>query len=456
MGQIATAGGTAAAASPGLPGGGSGGTAGAVVAATAPISNAPATRAGAPATEAPSDAWTTADVMVEKLIAWRVARVYGIPGDGIAGLIEALRKRADRIQFVQVRHEEAAAFMAAAHAKYTGDLGACIATTGPGAVHLLNGLYDAKCDGAPVIALTGSTYHDMGGTHHTQDVDLVSLFKDVALYDELVLGPAHAMTVTDLACRTALAQRGVAHLSVPIDIQGLKVAEEKVSQPKGKSRAMSSFMPLSAELPADDQLRAAAELLNAGKRTAILVGRGALGARAEVEQLADLLGAPVAKALLGKAVLPDDSPYTTRTTGHLGTLPSQRAVERCDTMLIIGSTMPWLEFYPKTGQAKVVQIDRDATRIGLRCSVDVGLVGDSRATLQRLLPLLHQRADRSFLTEAQHGMTAWDHKLAAMENSDASPMLPQVVPAVLRADVPRRDGPWGPAWPYAGGEPQMS
>ena len=342
--------------------------------------------------------WTTGDIVVEKLIAWGVPRVFGIPGDGINPLIEAFRKRQDRIKFIQVRHEEAAAFMAAAHAKYTGGLGVCIATTGPGAVHLLNGLYDAKCDGAPVLALTGFTYHDLAGTHHTQDVDLVTLFKDVALYDELVMGPAHAETIVDLACRTALAQHGVAHLTIPIDVQGQRVDQEHVSQQKGKSRAQSSFSPAYAAVPSDDQLAAAAALLNAGKKTAILVGRGALAARAEVEALAELLGAPVAKALLGKAVLPDDSPYTTRTTGHLGTLPSQHAVEQCDTMLVIGSTMPWLEFYPKAGQAKVVQIDRDATRIGLRCSVDVGLVGDARIALQRLLPLLRRRDDRSFLT----------------------------------------------------------
>ncbi len=412
----------AAGASAAPAGGGGGGV------VVAPAGSAP-TQAGP--LHAANPAWTTSDVIVEKLIAWGVPRVFGIPGDGIGPLIEAFRKRQDRIAFVQVRHEESAAFMAAAHAKYTGGLGVCVATTGPGAVHLLNGLYDAKCDGAPVLALTGYTYHDMVGTHHTQDVDTVTLFKDVALYDELVLGPAHAETITDIACRTAVTQHGVAHLTIPIDIQGQRIDQEKTSQQKGKSRAQSSFAPAYAQVPADEQLRAAAALLNAGKKTAILVGRGALGAGAEVEQLADLLGAPVAKALLGKGVISDDSPFTTRTTGHLGTLPSKHAVETCDTMLIIGSTMPWLEFYPQAGKAKIVQIDRDPTRIGLRTSVDVGIVGDCKLALQRLLPLLTKRADRSFLTEAQRGMKQWDATLTAMERDTRMPMRPQVVAGAI-------------------------
>jgi pyruvate dehydrogenase (quinone) len=393
-----------------------------------PTSDAPVVAPRAPADEA---AWTTADVILEKLLAWKVSMVFGIPGDGINPIMDALRRRKDRLRFIQVRHEEAAAFMAAGYAKQTGNLGVCLATTGPGAVHLLNGLYDAKMDGAPVLALTGSTYHDMGGTRHTQDVDLISLFKDVSLYDALVLGPSHAHTVTDLACRAALTGRGVAHLTVPIDVQGERVDQERVSKKRGKSRASSSFSPSFAEVPSDDQLHAAADLLNAGRRTAILVGRGALGAREEVEHTADTLAAPVMKALLGKGVLPDDSPFTTRTTGHLGTLPSQRAIEQCDTLLIVGSTMPWLDFYPKDGQAKVVQVDRDAARLGLRCSVDVGLVGDGRLTLRRLLPLLDKRADRSFLQAAQEGMRAWDATLARMENDPRTPLRPQVVAGAL-------------------------
>jgi pyruvate dehydrogenase (quinone) len=394
-----------------------------------PASDAPVVAPKAPIAD--DGAWTTADVILEKLLAWKVSVIFGIPGDGINPIMDALRRRKDRIRFVQVRHEEAAAFMAAAHAKYTGNLGVCLATTGPGAVHLLNGLYDAKMDGAPVLALTGSTYHDMGGTRHTQDVDVLSLFKDVALYEAMVLGPAHAHTVTDLACRAALTGRGVAHLTVPIDVQGQRVLEERVSRKKGASRASSSFAPAFAQVPSDDQLRAAAGLLNAGSRTAVLVGRGALGAREEVGTLADTLAAPVMKALLGKGVLPDDSPLTTRTTGHLGTLPSKQAIEQCDTLLIVGSTMPWLEFYPKGGQAKVVQIDCDPARLGLRCSVDVGLVGDARLTLGRLLPLLHRRTDRSFLQAAQDGMRAWDATLARMEQDERLPMRPQVVVGAL-------------------------
>ncbi|MBV9747261.1 MAG: hypothetical protein JO157_00450, partial [Acetobacteraceae bacterium] len=304
---------------------------------------------------------TTADIIVETLITWQVPVIFGIVGDGIGPLIEALSVRQDRIRFVGVRHEEAAAFMACGYAKHTGQLGACIATTGPGAIHLLNGLYDAKMDSAPVIAITGLAFHNLIDTRFMQDVNTVELMKGVALYNTAVTSPGHALVVADLACRAALGGRSVAHLTVPKDVQAMKLSAERPSMEYHGLRTSSSWLPI-AVAPSADQLRQAAELLNAGTKVAILAGQGALGARAEVEQVAERLGAPVAKALLGKAVLPDDSPYTTGGIGHLGTLPSEQAMHECDTLLILGSTMPWIDFYPKPGQARAVQVDLNPER----------------------------------------------------------------------------------------------
>jgi pyruvate dehydrogenase (quinone)/pyruvate decarboxylase len=329
---------------------------------------------------------TTADIMVETLIAWGATHCFGVVGDGINSIIEALRKRQDRIKYIGVRHEEAAAFMASGFAKHTGQLGVC--------------LYDAHMDGAPVVAVTGMTFHDLIGTRYQQGVDTTKLMQDVALYNVEVTGPEHAVLVTNRACRVALGDRGVAHLTVSKDTQMMRLAADKRSMGNPGARTSSSWMPV-VNQPPNDQLRAAADVLNSGRKVAILVGQGALNARDEVTEVADLLGAPVAKALLGKAVMADDSPFTTGGIGHLGTAPSSWAMKNCDAVFIIGSTMPWFEYYPKPGQARGVQIDMKPDRIGLRYPVEIGLVGDAKATLAALIPLLQRQSDRGFLLEAQ-------------------------------------------------------
>ena len=346
---------------------------------------------------------TTADILVETLITWGATHCFGVVGDGINSIIEALRKRQDRIRYIAVRHEEAAAFMASGFAKHTGRLGFCVGTTGPGAIHLLNGLYDARLDGAPVVAITGTTFHDLIGTHYQQGVDTTKLMQDVALYNVEVTGPEHAILVANRACRAALGDRGVAHLTVSKDTQMMRLAADKRSMGNPGARTSSSWTPVLSQ-PSSDQLRAAADVLNGGRKVAILVGQGALDARAEVTQVADLLAAPVAKALLGKAVLADDSPFTTGGIGHLGTSPSSWAMKNCDTVFIVGSAMPWFEYYPTPGQARGVQIDLRADRIGLRYPVEIGLIGDAKSTLSALIPMLSRQPDRSFLEQAQNRM----------------------------------------------------
>jgi pyruvate dehydrogenase (quinone)/pyruvate oxidase len=366
---------------------------------------------------------TAADVLIESLQHWGVKVVFGLPGDGINGIMEALRTRQDRIRFVQVRHEEAAAFMACGYAKFTGRLGVCLATSGPGGIHLLNGLYDAALDGQPVLAITGMTYHDLIGTHTQQDVALDRLFMDVTKFNERIMGPAHVENVTDLACRTALAYRGVAHLAFPVDIQEMKAGAPR--SPRNVDHHVSGILGRSAGLPADDQLRRAADVLNAGGKVAILAGRGALSAGDELEAVADRLGAPIVKALLGKAAVPDDSPYTTGGIGLLGTRPSQEAMEECDTLLMVGTSFPYIEFLPKPGQARAVQIELDPMRLGLRYPVEVGLVGDSRATLGALLPLLRPQVDRRFLEKAQERMVGWRQLMDGRASRSDAPMKPQ-------------------------------
>ncbi len=280
---------------------------------------------------------TTSDVLVERLIDWGVGVVFGLPGDGINGIMEALRTRQDRISFLQVRHEEAAAFMACGYAKYTGRLGVCLATSGPGAIHLLNGLYDAKMDGAPVLAITGQTYHDLIGTRYQQEVDLLALFKDVALYNQQVLGAGHVRALVDAGCRAALSLRGVAHITCPVDLQEQAVKDDEPSSKKVEGHTSGVWRP-PIVVPCGADIRAAADLLNAGTKTVILAGRGALGARPELEQLADLMAAPIVKPLLGKAVVADDSPFTTGGIGLLGTEPSEVAMEQCDTLLMAGTS----------------------------------------------------------------------------------------------------------------------
>ncbi|MBI2222316.1 MAG: pyruvate oxidase [Acidobacteria bacterium] len=369
-------------------------------------------------------AFTAADALVSTLQSWGVDTIYGLPGDGINGIMEALRNASDRVRFIQVRHEESAAFMACAHAKFTGTLGVCLATSGPGGLHLLNGLYDAKLDGQPVLAVTGMPYHDLIGTHTQQDVPLDRVFQDVAAYSERVMGPGHVENVADLACRIALSRRTVTHLTFPVDFQRAEAGNRSKRNVPGHT---SDVFARSARLPADEDLRRAADILNAGARVAILAGRGALGAADQLQELADRLGAPIAKPLLGKAAVPDDSPYTTGAIGLLGTKPSQEAMERCDTLLMIGTSFPYIEFLPKPGQARGVQIDVDAGRIGLRYPVEVGLVGDCRRTIRALLPLLRRHDDRAFLAAAQNGMREWQALMDERGTSRETPMKPWVV-----------------------------
>jgi len=371
-------------------------------------------------------ATTAADVLIETLIDWGVDVVFGMPGDGINGIMEALRTRQDKIRFVQVRHEESAAFMACGYAKYTGKLGVCLATSGPGGIHLLNGLYDAKMDGQPVLAITGHHFHDLIDTHQQQDVDLDRVFVDACVYSTRVMGPSHVQNVTDLACRTALSRRGVAHINFPVDLQEMKADREDASK-RNVAQHTSQAWASRAALPSDEDMREAATVLNEGKKVVILAGQGALNATDELEQLAELLGAPIVKALLGKAAVPDDSPYTTGGIGLVGTKPSLEALEDCDTLFIIGSSFPYIEFYPKPGQARGVQLDLDPTRIGLRYPVEVGLVGDSQRTLQAFLPLLNRKEDQSFLEKAQEGMKDWWKLMEERGTREDSPMKPQVV-----------------------------
>ena len=369
---------------------------------------------------------TTADVLVDRLMDWGVSTIFGLPGDGINGIMEALRARQDKVRFVQVRHEESAAFMACGYAKFTGRLGVCLATSGPGAIHLLNGLYDAKLDGAPVLAITGQTYHDLIGTRYQQEVDLLSLFKDVAVYNQQVLSAGHVEALIDAACRSALAERGVAHITCPVDLQEQELSDDEPSSKKVEGHTSSAWVP-PIVIPREEDLMRAAELLNEGKKSVILAGQGALGATDELEQLAELMAAPIVKPLLGKATVPDDSPYTTGGIGLLGTLPSELAMEECDTLLMVGTSFPYLEFYPKHEQAKAVQIDRDPKRIGLRFPVEIGLAGDAQATLQALIPLIRQREDRSFLEEAQARMKDWRELMDTRATVEEMPLKPQVV-----------------------------
>src|ERR687894_2483808 len=336
----------------------------------------------------------TADIVAEALIDWNVNVIFGLPGDGINGFIEALRRRQDKIKFILVRHEESAAFMACAYAKYTGKLGACVATSGPGAIHLLNGLYDAKLDNTPVIAITGSTYSDLMGSSYQQDVNLMQLFSDVSVYNNIITTPEQAEMAVDIACRTAFAQRGVSHLTIPIDVQEKKL-QGKYSQHKVPGHTSDIFVAAGDASPDRYLLEQAAEVINSGNKVVILVGQGALNAGQEVISMAERIGAPVVKALLGKAVIPDNHPHSIGGIGMLGTEPSVDAMSEADTLLIIGTSFPYIEYLPKPGQARGVQIDIKAERIGLRYPVEVGLVGDSKRVLSSLLPLLRDRTTKN-------------------------------------------------------------
>lgn len=368
------------------------------------------------------------EVLVDTLVSWGVEHIFGLPGDGINGFVEALRTNQERIELVQVRHEESAAFMACGYAKFTGKLGVCFATSGPGAIHLLNGLYDAKMDGQPVLAITGNQFHDLMGTYGQQDVRVERIFEDVADYNMLVMGPDHIAPVANMACRTAIYERCVAHLSIPSDLQAKKLDEGARSARNipGHAASGARFMGYKSAPRAED-LGKAADVLNSGEKVAILAGRGCFGATEELLAVAKKLEAPIIKPLLGKAVVPDEHPYTTGGIGLLGTRPSQEAMENCDRLLMVGTSFPYIEFYPKMEQARAVQIDNDATRIGLRYPVEVGLVGDAKQTLHALGELLEQKSDDRFLREAQSGMKKWMKEMARRGSSQEMPMKPQVV-----------------------------
>ncbi|HEY2752176.1 thiamine pyrophosphate-dependent enzyme [Phenylobacterium sp.] len=377
---------------------------------------------------------TAADLLIDSLIDWGIDTVFGLPGDGINGIMEALRTRQAKIRFIQARHEEAAAFMACAYAKWTGRIGCCLATTGPGGVHLLNGLYDAKFDRAPVLAITGLPYHDLAQTSTQQDIDHVRLFNDVAEHAAAITGAAQVEGAVALACRTALARRGVTHLAVPVDVQEQTLSADKRS-PRNKARPTKAYAE-SPHAPDPEAVGAAAEILKAGRRVLILAGQGAFGAEEDLLRVAERLGAPIAKALLGKAVVPDDHPYVTGGVGYLGARPSQLAMDACDTLLIVGSGFPYVEYYPEPGQAKVVQIDVDPARIGLRYPVDAALVGDAAACLQALTPHLPDLAERGFLARAQAWKQEWLEALDTGADRSDVPMKPQRVVRDLNRRLP--------------------
>ncbi len=378
---------------------------------------------------------TVADHLLERLSGWGVKRVYGYPGDGILGLMGAFDRAGERLELVRPRHEEMSAFMACAHAKFTGEVGVCMATSGPGAIHLLNGLYDAKLDHQPVVAIVGQQARAGLGGSYQQEVDLVSLFKDVAHeYVHMATDAAQIRHLLDRAVRTALSERTVTCLILPNDLQ----TEEAVEEPPrehGTVHSGSGWSPPRI-VPEDGDLRRAAELLNAGEKVAILVGQGALHATDEVLEVADLLGAGVAKALLGKAAVPDDLPFVTGSIGLLGTRPSSDLMAGCDTLLMVGSSFPYSEFLPEEGQARGVQIDIDGRMIGIRYPMEENLVGDSAETLRALIPLLERKSDRSWREEVEEGVAGWWKVLEARAMNDAEPLNPQRVFSELSTRLP--------------------
>ncbi len=371
------------------------------------------------------------EALVERLAAWGVDTVFGLPGDGINGIMEGLRRHKDDVRMVLVHHEEAAAFMATGYAKATGRLGVCLATSGPGGIHLLNGLYDAKLDHVPVLALTGSQETSLLGSAYQQEVHLEQLYADVAEYNLLITNPQQLPQAVDAAIRTAYSRRGVAHLCFPNDIQVAEAREDPYEHPApGKPTPTAPIYAAPPGKPREADLRAAADVLNRAGKIAILAGAGALHAREEVEAAAELLGAPVIKTLPGKAVLPDDSPYTTGGLGLLGTGPSQDLVEDLDALLMLGTNFPYSKYLPDAS-VDVVQIEADPARAGLRLPTDVPVVGDVKEGLRALLPLLERKADRAHLTGYQEAMGKWRTRMRALENAERKPIAPQYPVAVL-------------------------
>jgi pyruvate dehydrogenase (quinone) len=378
---------------------------------------------------------SVSDFLLRRLHGHGVTRIYAYPGDGINGLLGAFHDF-DGIEFVQTRHEELAAFMACAHAKLTGELGVCLATSGPGAIHLLNGLYDAKLDHVPVLAIVGQQPMTALGASYQQEVDLRTLFKDVAAeYLQEIVAPTQAQHVVDRAVQIARTTRSVTTMIIPNDVQ-----EADYSEPPRTHGATFSGGAIRRPrvIPTDDELRRAAEVLNAGSRPAILVGAGARGAYEEIERLADVLGCGVARALNGRDVVPDDAPWVTGSIGLLGTKPSDEMMERCDTLLMVGTSFPYSEWLPEPGQARGVQIDLDATRLGIRYPMEVNLCGDARETLGALLPLLERKADRSWREHLEHEIARWWEIVEADAMHDANPVNPQRVLWELSSRLPDR------------------
>ena len=381
-------------------------------------------------------AQTVGDFLLHRLQQWGVKRIYGYPGDGINGIMGALGRNKE-MEFIQARHEELAAFMACAHAKFSGEVGVCLATSGPGAIHLLNGLYDAKMDHQPVVAIVGQQKRSGLGGDYQQEVDLVSLFKDVASeYVHTAMTPPQVRHLVDRAVRIALEHRTVTCIVFPNDVQDMKA----VPTPPREHGTVHSGIGRSAHavVPPEEELRFAAEILNAGKRVAILAGAGALHATDELIETAEVLGAGIAKALLGKAAVPDDLPYVTGSIGLLGTEPSWEMMEDCDTLLMVGSAFPYSEFLPAEGQARGVQIDIDGRMLSLRYPMEMNLVGDSKATLRALLPLLRKKTERSWREAIVKNVANWWKVLEARAMASAHPINPQRVFWELSSRLPER------------------
>ena len=379
---------------------------------------------------------TVGDFLVERLYEWGVRRIYGYPGDGINGVFGALNRAKGKIRFIQARHEEMAAFMACAHAKFTGELGVCIATSGPGASHLITGLYDARMDHMPVLAISGQQARNALGGHYQQELDLVSLFKDVAgAFVEQASAPAQVRHLLDRAVRTAVGERRVTALILPNDLQDLEY-----TPPPHQHGTLHSGVGYRKPkvVPYEEDLRRAADVLNAGKKVAILVGAGALHATDEVIAIAEKLGAGVAKALLGKAVVPDELPWVTGSIGLLGTEPSDNLMAGCDTLLMIGSGFPYAEFLPGEGQARGVQIDLQPDMLSLRYPMEVNLQGDSADTLRALLPLIEEKTDRAWRKKIEGWRADWDKTLEKRALVSAKPINPQRVTYELSPRLPDR------------------
>ena len=378
---------------------------------------------------------TVSDFMLKRLSAWGVKRIFGFPGDGILGIMGALERHKDMFEWVQPRHEEMAAFMASAHAKYTGELGVCMATSGPGAIHLLNGLYDAKMDHQPVLAIVGQSARTALGSNYQQEVDLMSLFKDVAgEYVHTCTDAIQMRQLVDRAVRIAISERTVTCIIMPKDVQDL----DAVDAPPHKHNTSHTSIGYSYPhiIPNDLDLQRAADILNAGQKVSILIGAGAMDAGDEVTAIANLLGCGVAKALLGKAALPDDLPFVTGGLGLLGTTPSWNMMMDCDTLLMVGTSFPYSEFLPKEGQARGIQIDIDGRNLGLRYPTELNLIGDSKQSLQALIPLLKWKDDRSWREKIESDIRDWWNVIDTRAKDSANPINPELVAWELSQRLP--------------------